>query len=203
MTVQAGAARTLLDSEPDRARESLLAVEDAGRASTRRDAPTARGPADGRRVDELGPQPSLCNLADLVRHVSDAGLPVDLDVEGEPRPLAARPRPRRLPHRPGGSYERRASTPARRARSSACATRPSALELAVENEGRRARRAHGGGHGLVGMRERVALYGGELEAGPRPEGGFASGAAPDRAGAARDPRPRRRRPNARSRRVSR
>jgi signal transduction histidine kinase len=47
-----------------------------------------------------------------------------------------------------------------------------AVELIVENDGRSSANGHRGGHGLIGMRERVAVFGGTLDAGPRPDGGF-------------------------------
>jgi len=173
MTVQAGAARMLLDSEPDRARQSLLAVEAAGRqalSEMRRLLSVLR--TDG-ESPELGPKPGLADLPDLVRQVRDAGLPVDLVVEGQAASIS-----------PGldlAAYRivQEALTNVRKHAGDA-ATQvqlryvPDRLELAVENEGPPLRPgAAENGHGLVGMRERVALYGGEVEAGPRPEGGFA------------------------------
>jgi len=107
----------------------------------------------------------------LVADVRTAGLRVELSVEGAPRALA-----------PGvelAAYRivQEALTNARR---HAAPTRAdvalrygrNALELEITNDGRRQTRAEGTGHGLVGMRERVALYGGELEAGPREGGGY-------------------------------
>ena len=173
MTVQAGAARLLLDSEPDRARQSLLAVEAAGRqalAEMRRLLAVLR--TDG-ESHELVPQPGLSDLPELVRQVRDAGLPVDLVVDGQAASLS-----------PGldlAAYRivQEALTNVRKHAGDA-ATHVQVryvldrLELAVENEGPAlGPGAPENGHGLVGMRERVALYGGEVEAGPRAEGGFA------------------------------
>jgi signal transduction histidine kinase len=170
MTVQAGAARLLLDEDPPRARDSLVAVEETGRQALgemRRLLGILRG--DEHEAD-LAPQPGIAEIEPLVQQVRAAGLPVDLVVEGEPTPLSPgvdlvayrvvqEALTNALKH--GG---------AARAQVSIC-YRATALELAVTNNG--AARMNGrGGHGLIGMRERVALYGGEFEAGPRAEGGY-------------------------------
>jgi signal transduction histidine kinase len=123
--------------------------------------------------DPLAPQPSLDDLATLVAQVRAAGLPVDLRVEGERRSL------------PVGielsAYRivQEALTNALKHAGGAHAIvhvryGAESLELEIIDDG------HGtpapvssGGHGLVGMRERVALYGGRLDAGRRPSGGFA------------------------------
>jgi signal transduction histidine kinase len=171
MTVQAAAARLLFDDDPPRARESLVAVEETGRQALgemRRLLGILRGDEHETR---LAPQPGIAELDALVEQVRAAGLPVDVVVEGEPK---------RLP--PGvdlAAYRvvQEALTNvlkhagAARARV-AIRYGAAVLELAVTNDGH-VRRNGRGGHGLVGMRERVALYGGEFEAGPRPAGGYA------------------------------
>jgi signal transduction histidine kinase len=171
MTVQAGAARLLLAEEPQRAREPIASVEETGRQAL----------ADIRRLlgilhtakSEVArtPQPGLARLEALIGQARDSGLPVELTVEGERKALP-----------PGvdlAAYRivQEALTNARRHAVPARARvaihyRPEALELAVMNDGPAASNTGGGGHGLVGMRERTALYGGELEAGPHPEGGY-------------------------------
>ena len=170
MTVQAGAARLLLDDDPARAREPLLAFEQAGRQALgelrrllgilRRD---ERGPA-------LRPQPGLVDVEELVAQAGRAGLPVELVIDGPPVPV------------PAGvdlaayrivqealTNTRKHAGPARA--SVAVRYGPDALEVEISDDGRPGANG-GGGHGLIGMRERVALYGGQLDAGPRPEGGF-------------------------------
>jgi signal transduction histidine kinase len=171
MTVQAGAARLLLDEDPPRARESLVAVEETGRQALgemRRLLGILRGDEHAR---DLAPQPGIADIDALAEQVRAAGLPVDVVVEGEPR---------RLP--PGidlAAYRvvQEALTNALKHAGAARAQvsiryRTTALELAVTNNGT-ARRNGRGGHGLIGLRERVALYGGEFEAGWRPGGGYA------------------------------
>ena len=171
MTVQAGAARLLLDEDPPRARESLVAVEETGRQALgemRRLLGILRGDEHETR---LAPQPGIADLDALVEHVRAAGLPVDVVVEGEPK---------RLP--PGidlAAYRvvQEALTNALKHAGAARAQVSirygvTALELAVTNSGQ-VRENGRGGHGLVGMRERVTLYGGKFEAGPRRGGGYA------------------------------
>jgi signal transduction histidine kinase len=123
--------------------------------------------------EELGlaPQPGLDDLAALVEQTRRAGLPVELHVEGDPRPV------------PLGAdlsayrIVQEALTNARKHAGDARATvtiryRDRELEVEVADDGRGSGNGDGGGHGLVGMRERVALFGGELDAGPQTGGGF-------------------------------
>jgi signal transduction histidine kinase len=130
-----------------------------------------------RRPEEapaLAPQPSLQYLDRLVEQAREAGLPVEVQIEGKAKEL------------PAGldlTAYRLVQEALTNAIKHAQATRAEvlvryedgAVELEVVDDGRGASdgSSESGGHGLVGMRERVTVYGGELEAGPRPEGGFA------------------------------
>jgi signal transduction histidine kinase len=171
IVVQAEAGEALLDREPDRAREAFDSIRGSGRQALvelRRMLGLLR-----RDEDELAlvPQPSLEHLEALVDHVRGVGLPVRIEIEGEPR---------RLP--PGvdlSAYRivQEALTNALKHGGRARAVvrvRYGAddLELEVVDDGSGASNGAVGGHGLTGMRERVRLYGGELETGRRPEGGF-------------------------------
>jgi signal transduction histidine kinase len=172
MTVQAGAARLLVPEDPERAREPLLSVEETGRqalAEMRR----LFGIVGGEEGDvALAPQPGLARLQPLLEQARKAGLPVEVTIEGE--------RPTLPPGIDVTAYRivQEALTNARkhggpaRARVTIRYNRE-AVDLEIANEGQRAGNGEGTGHGLVGMRERVALYGGELEAGPREHGGYA------------------------------
>jgi signal transduction histidine kinase len=170
MTVQAGAARLLLGEDPERAREPLLSVERTGRqalADMRRLVGILRHDGEGL---ELAPQPGTADMARLVDQIRAAGLDADLAVEGNPRPLP-----------PGvdlAAYRivQEALTNAlKHAPHSAAHVRiryaPKSLTLEVKND---MAALTGGppGHGILGMRERVTLYGGEFAAGPS-DGGYA------------------------------
>jgi signal transduction histidine kinase len=172
MTVQAGAARVLLDEEPARAREPLLAVEETGRQALgemRRLLGILRGVDHDTR---LAPQPGIADLDALVEQVRAAGLPVDVVVNGEPRPLP--PGVDLAAYRVVQEALTNALKHAGAARAEvAIRYGKTALELAITNDGHVRRNGGGGGHGLVGMRERVALYGGDFQAGPRNGGGYA------------------------------
>jgi signal transduction histidine kinase len=173
MTVQGGAARLLLEQDARRAREPLVAVEETGHqamAEMRRLLGLVHTEGD---APALGPQPGLADVEALVDQMRRAGLPVTLEVLGTPQPLA-----------PGvglAGYRivQEALTNALKHAGPARAWvtvrhEPEALVLEIADDGRGIYGAQsGGGHGLVGMRERAGLYGGELTAGPRPEGGFA------------------------------
>jgi signal transduction histidine kinase len=171
MVVQAGAARMLLDEDPASTRGALLAVERAGREALeemRRLLGMLR--RDGREA-ELVPQPGLDGVEGLLDHVRATGLAVDLEIAGDPQPLP-----------PGvdlSAYrilQEALTNTVKHAHASAARVRVSydraLVELEVEDDGRGAVGSPNGGHGLVGMRERVELYGGELETGPGAAGGF-------------------------------
>jgi signal transduction histidine kinase len=171
MTVQAGAARLLLAGDPQRALEPLLAVEETGRqalAEMRRLLGVLR---DDAGEPTLVPQPGLDDLPMLAATVREAGLEVEMAVEGTQRPLPAgvelaayRILQEALTNTLKHAGAARAQVTVRYA--------PESVLLEVRDDGR-ATTADGHGHGLLGMRERAALYGGELQAGPLPRGGFA------------------------------
>jgi signal transduction histidine kinase len=171
MTVQAGGARLLVESEPVRAEEALLQVEETGRlalAEMRR-LPGVLG-RDG-RDDGGGPRAGLTSLAWLLEQVRCAGLPVELIVSGSERPL-----PAGLDLAAYRVVQEALTNTLKHAGPAIARVRlryaPEALELEVEDDGPGTGTGGGGGHGLVGMRERVTIYGGELRAGRRPDGGY-------------------------------
>jgi signal transduction histidine kinase len=171
MTVQASAVRRLLRPEQQRERESLLIVEQTGRealAEMRRMVGVLRRPEE---APALAPQPGLEHLDKLVEQVRETGLPVELRVEGDPLPL-----PAGLDLTAYRLVQEGLTNALKHARAQHAEVlvhyRDGHVELTVSDDGRGAGGRDGGGHGLVGMRERMTVYGGELEAGPRPEGGY-------------------------------
>jgi signal transduction histidine kinase len=171
MTVQAGAVRRLLRPEQDRERLALEAIESTGREALtemRRLVGLLRRQGS---VPDFSPQPSMRAVDVLVGTIHEAGLPVDLTVEGEPTELA-----------PGvdlAAYRviQEALTNALKYAGPARAWvtvrwREAELELEIANDGRSEAGGDGSGHGLVGLRERVALVGGSIDSGPRDGGGF-------------------------------
>ncbi len=171
MVLQVGAVRRLLGDERSREREVLAGVEELGRQAVG-ELHTMLGIL--RRADagtELAPQPSLRRVSELVEQVRSAGLDPSLSVSGSADlapgldmsayRIVQEALTNALRHAPGS----RVSVRVQYGRD---------LVLEVVDEG--AKNGHaappGSGHGLVGMRERAALYGGSLEAGPR-DGGFA------------------------------
>jgi signal transduction histidine kinase len=171
MTVQAAGVRRLLRPDQEREREALLVVERTGRealAEMRRMVGVLRRPEE---APALAPQPSLEHVDRLVAQAREAGLPVELRVEGEAVEL------------PAGvdlTAYRLVQEGLTNAIKHAHATRAEVLvnygddgiEVTVSDDGRGVGNGDGGGHGLVGMRERVSVYGGELDAGPQPDGGY-------------------------------
>ena len=171
MTVQASAVRRLLEPDQERVGEALQVVEQTGRealAEMRRMVGVLR---HAEEAPALAPQPSLEQIEKLVQHARDRGLPVELQIEGDPVELptgidltAYRLVQEGLTNAIKHAGANRAEVLVRYAAGH--------VEVTVSDDGSGAGDGDGGGHGLVGMRERVSVYGGKLEAGSRPEGGF-------------------------------
>jgi signal transduction histidine kinase len=171
MVIQAGAERHSLPEEQAQTRETLGSIEQAGRqalADARRLLGMLR--RDGER-EVLEPQPGLEQVAVLIEQVQRAGLQVSLTVEGEPRALD--------PGRDLCAYRivqeglTNALKHAGRSRAEVLLRyAPGSLAIEIRDDGAGEAQLDGAGHGLIGMRERVALYGGELRAGARAGGGF-------------------------------
>ncbi len=172
MVVQAGAERLALGEERPVTREALLAIERTGREAL---AEMSRLLGILRKEGEslsLAPRPSLAQVDVLVQTVRDAGLPVELRVEGEQTDLppgvdvsAYRIVQEALTNVVKHAGPARTSVVVRYGRRT--------VEVEVTDDGRRSVNGNAAGYGLAGMRERVELHGGTLEAGSRSEGGFA------------------------------
>jgi signal transduction histidine kinase len=171
IVVQAAAADDVFDVNPARAREALRSIEATGREAM---GELRRLLGGVRAADEsYRPQPGLGRLDELVEQVRAGGLTVTVRVDGTPRPLA-----------PGVDLsafrivqEALTNTLRHAAASRADVTvryGPEAIDLEVRDDGigGGAQVRDGSGHGLLGMRERAALTGGTLAAGPAPGGGF-------------------------------
>jgi signal transduction histidine kinase len=174
IAIQADAAEAALDRDPALARRPLRTIHDsAGEAlaDMRRLLGVLREDQDG---NELAPLPGLGQLRPLLERAREAGVAVSLEEEGEPRDLPA--------SLDLSAYRvlQEALTNVRKHAPGAPATvklawHPDALELAVRDEGPGPRRNGGAphdGHGLLGMRERVKVHGGEVRAGRGERGGF-------------------------------
>ncbi|MFI2352282.1 sensor histidine kinase [Streptomyces sp. NPDC019443] len=181
MVVQADGAAYVMDAAPDQAKQALETISTTGRqalAEMRRLLGVLRT-GDAKESGEYVPQPDVRQIEDLVEQVRCAGLTVDFKIEGTPRPLpsgveltAYRIVQEALTNsRKHGGPEVGASV--------RLVYFDDGLGLLVEDDGRGAAHemyedggADGRGHGLIGMRERVGMVGGTLDAGPRPGGGF-------------------------------
>jgi signal transduction histidine kinase len=199
MVVQAGAARRTMAASPEQATTALGQIESTGRQALvelRRLLGLLRdGEEDRAKAAALAPQPSLEHLESLAASAREAGLAVEVAVEGDPRPLPAgvdlsayRIVQEALTNSLKHAGSARANVRVRYGRE--------ALEVQVTDDGsggaeaasgggglvvvafgpdgalKVSNPAADGGHGLIGMRERVALFGGTLETGPRPGGGY-------------------------------
>ncbi|MDX3097246.1 sensor histidine kinase [Streptomyces sp. ME19-03-3] len=180
MVVQADGAAYVLDASPEQAKQALQTISTTGRQALTE---MRRLLGVLRAGDDCGgeylPQPGVDQLTDLIEQVRGAGLPVAFEVEGETRPLASgveltayRIVQEALTNtRKHGGAEARAKV--------RLTFTDSDLGLLIEDDGRGAQQElyegggeDGQGQGLIGMRERVGMVSGTLDAGPRPGGGF-------------------------------
>jgi signal transduction histidine kinase len=173
MSVLATGTRRALSRDPVAADEALATIEETGRVALRemrRLLVVLR--TDAEPAGELEPQPGLPGLEELLEQVREAGLPVQLATTGEPGHLdpgvalavyriTQEALTNALKHAGPASAEVRLSF----------GTRELAIEISDTGRGPRPG-PRTVGHGLLGMRERISLYGGSLRAGPRPGGGF-------------------------------
>jgi signal transduction histidine kinase len=174
MLVQAGAARQVLATAPDQARDALLAVESSGReamAELRHLLGVLHEHGDGMA---LAPQPGVEEIEPLVKRVGEAGLPVTLRVEGQARalPVGLNLTVYRIVQEALTNALKHAGL----AKTEVILDyREAELKIEILDEGIALPEEQNGHHGqgLVGMQERVALYGGTFEAGPRLERGYA------------------------------
>jgi signal transduction histidine kinase len=174
MVVQATAAERVLQASPDRARESIAAIQTVGRQALTELAGLLGVLRDGDTTVGLVPQPGVADLGSLAANVDRAGVQVDLDVDAAGRDLP-----------PGVQLTlyRLAQEALTNVRKHSCATQASvtvkvdhgAVVAAVEDPGPRRTDGlshHGGGNGLNGIRERVQVYGGETTASRTAAGGY-------------------------------
>jgi len=175
MGVQAGGARRVMERQPERALEALSSIEASSRHAVielhrllgflRREG----------QEDELAPQPDLGQLPDLIARAGEGNLTVELAIDGEPHPL-----PPTLEVSAYRIVQEALTNAFKHSGGTTAAVRvsygPTSLDIdVVDNGSGDGHQPLGGvgGHGLIGMRERVSLHGGHLRAGPAPEGGFA------------------------------
>jgi signal transduction histidine kinase len=171
MVLQTGAVRHRLpDDFPDE-KDALRGVEETGRRALSEMRHLLGALRRDDEAAELGPQPGLAGLDALAEEVGRAGLPVRLDVQGDPVQL---PGPIDL-----AAYritQEGLTNALKHARASRADVRvfyaPTELRVEVRDDGDGPKPGDGMGHGLVGIRERVKIYGGELAAGPGADGGF-------------------------------
>ncbi|HKB29251.1 MAG TPA: sensor histidine kinase [Streptosporangiaceae bacterium] len=176
MVVQADGASYALDTEPERARQALAAISRTGRQALnemRRLLGVLRSDEQAGQPTGLAPMPGVDELGELIDQARAAGLPVSCTVSGTPRPL------------PGGvalaAYRvvQEALTNTRKHGGPTAAAAVTltygddTLSVRIVDDGCGAAAVGDGrGHGLIGMRERVEMYGGDLLAGPRRGGGY-------------------------------
>jgi signal transduction histidine kinase len=179
MVIQAGGARKIMDAAPDQAREALLAVEASGRAAMTElrhvmglltmhgTGPDPAGDAD------LAPQPGIEGLDGLVQRMRDTGVPIELSRTGQPMPLPSgiELAVYRLVQEALTNIVKHAAGASVRV---TLAYGGDHLLVEIADTGGRSgtTAGTGTGRGLIGLRERLAVYGGVLQAGPRLSGGY-------------------------------
>ena len=171
IAVQAGSGRVVIDTDADTARSALSSIEQESRAALDEMRRLLSVLRDDEADGPLEPSPGLDDLETLVASTVRSGLPVEVHLCGERT---------RMPAGAELAAYRIVQEALTNARKHADATqvevwvtwRPGALHVEVTDDGRGAGHPDPGGHGLVGMQERAALYGGWIEVGDRPGGGY-------------------------------
>ena len=170
IAVQATAGDVVFDDDPAQARAALRAIEDGARdalVELRR----LLGLLRGEDAVAVAPQPTLSSLPELVERLRTTGLAVALEIDGAPRPIDAA-----LELSAYRVVQEALTNVLKHAQATHAWARlrwlPTALEVEITDDGASAASGNGGGDGLAGIRERVTMLGGELEAGPRSGGGF-------------------------------
>ena len=173
VAVQAGTGRLVGVEHPDAAIDALAAVETTARSAMHemRQILTVLRADDGQGAS-VTPTPGLDDLPALVTQVAEAGIDVDVRVDGEPRPVPAGVG--LAAYRITQEALTNVIKHAGRAHASVLLRyTDDDMLVEVRDDGpATAPTAAAGGHGLIGMRERAAVHGGELTAGPDPHGGF-------------------------------
>ena len=167
---QAGVGEQLIDQDPAKAREAFQSIRLAG-VEAIGEMTTILGLIRGAHVAPREPQPRAADVESLVRKARDAGVAVEFGVHGQPEPLPA-------------AVELSVFRVAQEGLTNAMKHAPSAVvrlevryqghgvEVEVVNDGGPIQAGSNGGYGLIGLGERVAIFGGSLDVGPRPEGGW-------------------------------
>jgi len=171
IVLQADGGRRVLEAEPAETERALMTIERTGREALQE----MRRLVDMLRASDeqlaLLPQPGLAQLEALAAQVRDAGLPVEVLVRGDPRPLP--PGVDLSAYRIAQEGLTNVLKHAGRAHATVTVIyRDGEVDVEVVDDGRGQTSGKGTGHGLTGIRERVSMFGGEVEAGPRSEGGY-------------------------------
>ncbi|HKY12795.1 MAG TPA: sensor histidine kinase [Gaiellaceae bacterium] len=171
MVLQVGAVRHKLPDSLGEDRDALKGVERAGRTALIEMRRLLGAMRDGEDEAELVPQPGLDGLESLREEIGRAGLPVELHVDGEPVPL-----PRGIDLSAYRIVQEGLTNALKHARATKADVtvryRPGEVQLEVRDNGVGSSTTDGLGHGLVGIRERVKIFGGEMTAGSANGGGF-------------------------------
>jgi signal transduction histidine kinase len=175
IAIQAGAGSQVIETQPAEARNALIAIEATSRQAladlrSALGAPSAAGTGPDLARSPLDPAPGLAGIAQLAETAMRAGVRVDVHWRGDRRPL-----PAGIDQSAFRIIQEAVTNVVRHAGTSTCRViidqHHDEVALEVVDDGRGGS-PDGAGYGIVGMRERADLLGGQLSAGPRPEGGF-------------------------------
>lgn len=175
IAVKAGVAVHVAGARPEEALDALRVIEATSRSSLAEMRHLLGVLRTGAADAELTPSPGLAELSGLADRAAMAGVHVDLDVDTGDLPDGVALSAYRIVQEAITNVVKHAAPARCRVRVEADGAR---MRIDVTDDGPGVRVLPGGdGHGLIGMRERVMMYGGDFTAGPRPEGGFAVSAA--------------------------